>query len=616
MGADASAQVVGSLPRPPPDGALRMSRIVAASITAVVVATTLVLASDGARDARAADPVPDFSYFKERIEPVLQQVCAQCHAGKGKGGLGLIVHALGAPFPDAEHRVNYATALKLVVPGKPDQSKFLLKPLAERDGGTKHEGGDRIFKNTPAYKAWVDFINGVKGETPSMPAPAAPTSAPGQPDLGLFMARVEPVLLGVCSRCHAGTGKGQFALIVHEGGTRFPLADHRKNYDTVTRLLVPGKPESSKFLLKPLAERDGGTKHTGGDLITKGDANYRSWVDFINGVKGPPVPEDAPAEEELPAADAKGLVLEAESLKSSGDVSIVTTDGGSKVAAPGPAGGRLTGRFRASRAGDFQLEFRTIAATRGMRLRIDGGEPLDVEVIGQGALVVTPRIPLDGGKPLDARLGRLAVVDDAILMDGREGTARFLAPVDTAHAKVEAVVSIPGPDEPGRDDAWLLFDCLDQENGKFFGLVDGGRKLVMGVLEGGRPRILASVPVPEGTVLDGRSPDQKAAPDQKAKVRLGVVILDGLAVGRFEGKAVLKVNFDRGLGAARFGFLTHGIASVSSLAIQGFQGEDIHRMKLTVGGVVHLRKGNHTFDVELLAAGASLDSLTVKDLAE
>ena len=175
------------------------------------------------------------------------------------------------------------------------------------------------------------------------------------------------------------------------------------------------------------------------------------------------------------------------------------------------------------------MSFRTIAATRGLRLRFDGGEPLDVEVLGEGAIDVTPRIPLDGGKPLDARLGRLAVVGDAVAMDGREGTARFLAPVDVAHAKIEATVAIPGPDEPGRDDAWLLFDCLDQENGKFFGLVDGGRKFVMGVLEGGRPRILASKPVPEGTVLDAKTP-----------VRLGVAILDGVAVGRFEGKAVLS----------------------------------------------------------------------------
>ena len=39
-------------------------------------------------------------------------------------------------------------------------------------------------------------------------------------------------------------------------------------------------------------------------------------------------------------------------------------------------------------------------------------------------------------------------------------------------------------------------------------------------------------------------------------------------------------------------------------------------MKLSTGGVVHLRKGNHTLDVELLPAGASLDSITIKDLAE
>ena len=591
---------------PRPGAAGRRAVFVAAIVT---LATAALFGTGAWRTADAAE-APDLAFFKERIEPVLQSVCAQCHAGKGKGAFGLVVHAVGAPFPDADHRVNFATVSKLVVPGKPEQSKFLQKPLAERASGLKHEGGDRIFKGTPAYRAWVDFINGVKGEGTVAPAAPSATSAPGQPDFGFFYENIEPTLLGVCSRCHAGAGKGAFALVIHQGGTRFPLADHRKNYDTVSRLLVPGKPEQSKFLLKPLSERDGGVKHGGGDLFTKGDANHKRWTDFINGVKGPPPPEDPTPEEELPSADLKGLVLEAEDLKPSGDVAITTVDG-AKVATPGPAGGRLNGRFRASRAGDYLVTFRALAATRGLRMRIDGGEPLDVEVLppaagaAPGPIDVTPRIPLDAGKPLDARLGRLAVVGDALEMDGREGTARFLAPVDTAHNRIEATVAIPGPDEPGRDDAWLLFDCLDQENGKFFGLVDGGRKLVMGVLEGGRPRIVASKPTPEGTVLDAKAP-----------VRLGVALLDGVAVGRFEGKAVLSVNFDRGLGAARFGFLTHGIASVSALAITSARGEDIHRMKLSVGGVVHLRKGNHMIDVELLPAGAALDSLTIKDLAE
>jgi len=582
----------------------RPSRRSLAWTLAAFAAATLAL-SASTHPAGAADPQPDFAFFKEKIEPVLQSVCAQCHAGKGKGQFALIVHAEGAAFPDAEHRVNYTTTLKLLKSGKPEQSLFLLKPLAERDGGVKHGGNDRIFKGTPAYKAWVDYINGVKGEGTSAPAGTSATAAPGQPDFGYFYARVEPVLLGTCSRCHAGVGKGQFALIIHEGGTRFPLADHRKNYDTVSRLLTPGKPEQSKFLLKPLSERDGGVKHGGGDLFTKGDANYVSWVEFITGVKGPPLPEEAPPEEELPAASAKGLLLRAKDLKTSGEVTLSTTDGGLQVASPGTAGGRLTGRFRASRAGDYRITFRTVAATRGLRLRIDEGEPLDVEVLGQGAMEVTPRIPLDDAKPLDARLGRLAVVGDTIAMDGREGTARFLVPVDTAHQRAEATVSMPARDEPGCDDAWLLFDCLDQENGKFFGFADGARKLVMGVLEAGRPRILTSVPVPGDLVLDAKSP-----------ARLTAVILDGLAVGKLNGKALLKVNFDRGLGAARFGFLTHGIATVSSMAILGFKGEDVHRVKPAVGGVVHLRKGNHTIDVELLPAGASLESLTVQDLAE
>ena len=39
----------------------------------------------------------------------------------------------------------------------------------------------------------------------------------------------------------------------------------------VSRLLVPGKPDQSRFLIKPLADGDGPGKHGGGDLITKGD---------------------------------------------------------------------------------------------------------------------------------------------------------------------------------------------------------------------------------------------------------------------------------------------------------------------------------------------------------
>ena len=547
------------------------------------------------RSATAADAPPDFNFFKQRIEPVLQSVCAQCHAGKGQGAFALIVHAPGVPFPDAEHRKNYEIVLKLLVPGKPDQSKFLLKPLAEKDGGVKHGGNDRIFKGTDGYRTWVDFINGVKGT-------AAPTSVTGDgaPDFGLFYARIEPVLLSVCAQCHAGAGRGQLGLVTHVGGTKFPLADHRKNYDTVMKLLVPKKPLESRFLLKPLAEKDGGMKHGGNDRIYKGDANYLAWLDFINGVKGPPPPEDeTPEEETLPTVQDKGLVLQAEDMAAQGDISPASPEGAQgRVVAPGPGGGRLTARFRVGRTSDYGLTFRVAGGARGLKVRVDGGEPMDVDVAREGWTEAAPRVALDGGKPLEARLGKQAVAEGALAMDGREGVARYLSPADLPHTTLEAKITLPPGDEEGLVDAWLLFDCLDAENGKFVGISDGGRKVVMGVLEAGRPRVVTSKPKP---------------PELKGET-LGVDLLNGVAVGRVDGRPVLFVNFDRNLGAARFGFLTHGLATVREMSAKmGL--DEVYRMRLSQGGVVHLRRGNHSLEFELLPSGAALDAATVKEMA-
>jgi hypothetical protein len=209
---------------------------------------------------------------------------------------------------------------------------------------------------------------------------------------------------------------------------------------------------------------------------------------------------------------------------------------------------------------------------------------------------VGPRLPLDNGRPLDGRAGRLAVVDGALAMDGRDGMARFLAAADLPHTAVEAGFAIPEGDDPGRDDAWLLFDCLDEANGKFFGLSDGGRRVVMGVIEQGRPRVVRSVPRPEG--LPGE--------------RLRVDLDGGVAFGRLDGKAVLFVNFDRGLGAARFGFLTHGAATVRSIA--AYRGPDeVHRLRLSEGAVFRLLRGAHRIEIELLPGGAALDAVTVRD---
>src|SRR5689334_12462705 len=119
MGSGSTARrVVKEDSRPPMAPSLRRSRSLALAALAAAAA---------AAPARAAGEAPDFQFFKQNIEPVLQSVCAQCHAGKGKGRFGLIVHGAGVPFPDEEHRKNFDTVVALLVPGQPEKSQFLLK---------------------------------------------------------------------------------------------------------------------------------------------------------------------------------------------------------------------------------------------------------------------------------------------------------------------------------------------------------------------------------------------------------------------------------------------------------------------------------------------------------
>lgn len=106
---------------------------------------------------------PDFLFFYKRIEPVLLAVCAECHAGRGKGRFKLINHERGEAFPLEDHYANFETVMKLVRPGEPFKSRFFTKPLALAAGGIKHKGGDRIEKDSVNYENWLLFIQGERG---------------------------------------------------------------------------------------------------------------------------------------------------------------------------------------------------------------------------------------------------------------------------------------------------------------------------------------------------------------------------------------------------------------------------------------------------------------------
>jgi hypothetical protein len=86
--------------------------------------------------------------------------------------------------------------------------------------------------------------------------------------------------------------------------------------------------------------------------------------------------------------------------------------------------------------------------------------------------------------------------------------------------------------------------------------------------------------------------------------------LEGVAVGRLDGRPLAFLHLDRHLGQGRFGALTHGVAEVESLAaIDQFP---IHTAKFATGPILHVPAGVHTLWVELPQGGAALDRLELK----
>lgn len=74
--------------------------------------------------------------------------------------------APGSPsWTEEQSRANFAQMQRVVVPGQPKLSRFLLMPLEHEAGGTEFHPGGKHFKSMddPEVKAIVAWISNVKG---------------------------------------------------------------------------------------------------------------------------------------------------------------------------------------------------------------------------------------------------------------------------------------------------------------------------------------------------------------------------------------------------------------------------------------------------------------------
>jgi hypothetical protein len=123
---------------------------------------------------------------------------------------------------------------------------------------------------------------------------AAPNPAGAQTlDFEVYKTKVEPIFVMKregytrCVVCHAGANNGFRLERLGAGGNAYTEAQSRKNFEMVSGLVAPGKPDDSHILTYPLVPEEGGAAyHSGGrQWSSKSDPNWQVIAHWINGQK-------------------------------------------------------------------------------------------------------------------------------------------------------------------------------------------------------------------------------------------------------------------------------------------------------------------------------------------
>jgi hypothetical protein len=217
----------------------------------------------------ASPSAADIDAFRNSVERVFltdrggtmpgYAACVMCHTWQTSVRFTLQTPATDAGWTVEQSRRNFDVVTRLVNTASPATSRLLLKPLDPSAGGMGHTGGTYWkSREDPEYLALLKWIQ-------SLPANRYVAAAESPLDFDFFRACVQPVFANPreghikCSNCHSA-GLIGFAP-VPQNGTTWSDQEARRAFTTITRLILPGNPEQSRFLLKPL-HPDGGGSYT------------------------------------------------------------------------------------------------------------------------------------------------------------------------------------------------------------------------------------------------------------------------------------------------------------------------------------------------------------------
>ncbi len=130
----------------------------------IVLALTALLALP-----QEEPPTLDYDYYVQNVEPIFTERkpgftrCVVCHT-EGRVGFLQELERGADGWTDEQSRMNFEAVSRLVIPGKPLESRMLMHPLEPDAGGDEFHNGGRQF--TSQEDPWFQTLAAwVLGET-------------------------------------------------------------------------------------------------------------------------------------------------------------------------------------------------------------------------------------------------------------------------------------------------------------------------------------------------------------------------------------------------------------------------------------------------------------------
>jgi hypothetical protein len=209
--------------------------------------------------------------------------CVMCHTWQTSVRFTLETPATDAGWTVEQSRKNFDVVTRLINTASPATSRLLLKPLDPAAGGMGHTGGS-FWKSRqdPEYLAILNWIS-------SLPADRYVAKADAPLDFDFFRACVQPVFANAreghikCSNCH-NAGLIGFAPPPQDGKA-WNDQEAKRAFSTISRLIIPGNPEQSRFMLKPLHPDGGGSYAHNGvrRWQTRDDPEWQMLAGWVRG---------------------------------------------------------------------------------------------------------------------------------------------------------------------------------------------------------------------------------------------------------------------------------------------------------------------------------------------